>query len=66
MQAAREGMVLLQNDGVLPVAPAAIKTIAVIGPNADILQLGYQSFIEASHCFDPIAGDYAASGLNRM
>lgn len=34
-RAAREGMVLLKNDGLLPLNPAEINTIGVIGPNAD-------------------------------
>jgi beta-glucosidase len=33
-EAADKSMVLLKNDGVLPLAPAKYKTIAVIGPNA--------------------------------
>jgi beta-glucosidase len=34
LKAARESMVLLKNSNTLPLAPAKIKTIAVIGPNA--------------------------------
>ena len=34
-RAARESMVLLKNDGILPLDPARLKTIGVIGPNAD-------------------------------
>ena len=34
LKASREAMVLLKNDGVLPLAPGHYKTIAVIGPNA--------------------------------
>ncbi len=34
-QAARESMVLLKNNGVLPLNKSAIKKIAIIGPNAD-------------------------------
>ncbi|MEQ9002721.1 MAG: glycoside hydrolase family 3 C-terminal domain-containing protein, partial [Pseudomonadales bacterium] len=33
-RAAAEGMVLLKNDGVLPLDPAAIGRVAVLGPNA--------------------------------
>ncbi|HET7101087.1 MAG TPA: glycoside hydrolase family 3 C-terminal domain-containing protein [Terriglobia bacterium] len=36
LRAARESMVLLKNDGVLPLKPG-VKTIAVIGPNAEYL-----------------------------
>ena len=32
---AQESMVLLKNDGILPIDGSKIKTIAVIGPNAD-------------------------------
>ena len=35
LKAAEKSMVLLENDGVLPLNPDKIKTIAVIGPNAD-------------------------------
>ena len=34
-KAAEKSMVLLENDGTLPLDPDTIKTIAVIGPNAD-------------------------------
>lgn len=34
-KAAEKSMVLLENDGVLPLDPEKVKTIAVIGPNAD-------------------------------
>ena len=34
-RAARESMVLLKNDGILPLDPARLKTIGVIGPNAN-------------------------------
>lgn len=35
LKAAENSMVLLENDGTLPLDPATIKTVAVIGPNAD-------------------------------
>lgn len=35
LEAAEKSMVLLKNDGVLPLDPAKVKTVAVIGPNAD-------------------------------
>ena len=35
LKAAEKSMVLLENDGVLPLDPEKIRTIAVIGPNAD-------------------------------
>jgi beta-glucosidase len=35
LKAAEKSMVLLENDGVLPLDPQKIRTIAVIGPNAD-------------------------------
>jgi beta-glucosidase len=41
-QVATEGMVLLVNDGLLPLDPASVtgKTLAVIGPNARMLEMG--------------------------
>ena len=35
LRAAEQSMVLLENDGVLPLNPETVRTIAVIGPNAD-------------------------------
>ena len=35
LKAAEKSMVLLYNDGILPLDPAKVKTVAVIGPNAD-------------------------------
>ncbi|MCL2638923.1 MAG: glycoside hydrolase family 3 C-terminal domain-containing protein [Oscillospiraceae bacterium] len=35
LKTAQNGIVLLKNNGALPLAPSAIKSIAVIGPNAD-------------------------------
>jgi beta-glucosidase len=35
LAAARQSLVLLQNNGLLPLDPAKLKSIAVIGPNAD-------------------------------
>ncbi len=42
LAAARQSLVLLQNNGLLPLDPARVKSIAVIGPNAndDLQQLG--------------------------
>jgi len=45
LKAAREGAVLLKNDGALPFDAAQIKTLAVIGPNAGVVRLGgYSGF----------------------
>lgn len=35
VEAAEKGMVLLKNNGILPLAPDKVRKIAVIGPNAD-------------------------------
>ena len=35
LEAAEKSMVLLENDGILPLDPKTVRTIAVIGPNAD-------------------------------
>jgi beta-glucosidase len=39
-EAARKSVVLLKNDGMLPLRAAALKTLAVIGPNAAHVDLG--------------------------
>ncbi|MBB3062488.1 glycoside hydrolase family 3 N-terminal domain-containing protein [Microbulbifer rhizosphaerae] len=40
LEAARKSLVLLKNDGTLPLDESALKTLAVIGPNAAALRLG--------------------------
>ena len=47
LRAARESIVLLKNDGTLPLAPHRIKTLAVIGPNAAVARLGGYSEVPA-------------------
>jgi beta-glucosidase len=51
LSAARQSLVLLQNDGLLPLDPAKVKAIAVIGPNADddLQQLGDWSLGSPQH-----------------
>ncbi len=45
LETARKGMVLLKNDGTLPLAAGAHKRVAVIGPNAAVTRLGGYSSI---------------------
>ncbi len=40
LETARKAMVLLKNDGILPLTPGAHKRVAVIGPNAAVTRLG--------------------------
>jgi beta-glucosidase len=40
VEVARKSVILLKNDGVLPLHAEALKTLAVIGPNAAVAQLG--------------------------
>ena len=51
LDAARQSLVLLQNDGLLPLDAAKVKTIAVVGPNADddLQQLGDWSLGSPQH-----------------
>ncbi len=58
LQAARQGLVLLQNDGLLPLDPNRLKSIAVVGPNADddMSQLGDWSLGSSQH--PPEAGKH--------
>jgi beta-glucosidase len=54
-----EGTVLLHNDGLLPLDPSAIRSVAVIGPNASQLEAGGGSSEVTPHVrrrvFDAIA-----------
>lgn len=60
LQAAREAMVLLKNDGhVLPFDTAKIKTLAVIGPNAADIHLGGYSAV-------PMQGISVLAGLKEF
>jgi beta-glucosidase len=58
LAAARQSLILLQNNGLLPLDPAQVKSIAVIGPNADddLQQLGDWSLGAVQH--PPEAGKH--------
>jgi beta-glucosidase len=58
LDAARQSLVLLQNDGLLPLDPTRVKSIAVVGPNADddLQQLGDWSLGSSQH--PPEAGKH--------
>jgi len=47
VKAAQESIVLLKNDGTLPLASHRIRTLAVIGPNAGVARLGGYSEVPA-------------------
>jgi len=47
VKAAQESIVLLKNDGTLPLSAHRIKTLAVIGPNAGVARLGGYSEVPA-------------------
>lgn len=47
VRAAEESIVLLKNDGTLPLATHRIRTLAVIGPNAGVPRLGGYSEVPA-------------------
>lgn len=48
LRAARASITLLKNDGMLPLGPS-VKTVAVIGPNADDIQAQYGDWTYFSH-----------------
>jgi beta-glucosidase len=58
LEAARQSLVLLQNNGLLPLDAQALKRIAVVGPNADddLQQLGDWSLGASQH--PPEAGKH--------
>ncbi len=55
LQAARETMVLLKNDGVLPLNRESINSIAVLGPASDKVKLGGYSTVP-SYTVTPLDG----------
>lgn len=57
---AQEAMVLLKNDGILPLAPSALRSVAVIGPCAASIPV-----LEGNYC--GTAGEYItlADGIRR-
>ena len=60
-EVARKSVILLKNDGVLPLHADALKTLAVIGPNAAVAQLGGYSNVP-SHKISVLEGIRAKLG----
>jgi beta-glucosidase len=60
-EAARRSVILLKNDGTLPLHADALKTLAVIGPNAAVAQLGGYSNVPR-HTVSPLDGIKAKLG----
>jgi len=60
-EAARKTTVLLKNDGTLPLHVGAVRTLAVIGPNADAVRLGGYSNVPA-HSVSVLQGIRAKVG----
>jgi beta-glucosidase len=63
-QAAQESMVLIKNDGALPFDKSKLKTIAVIGPNAERGQIqgGGSSGVRPHYQIHPLQGIREAGG----
>ncbi|RXZ68443.1 glycoside hydrolase family 3 C-terminal domain-containing protein [Agromyces albus] len=56
-QLAEESMVLLKNDGILPLDPAAVDSVAVVGADADIAtQGGGSSLVLPTSTISPLQG----------
>ena len=60
LQAAREGIVLLKNNGILPLRPNRLKSLAVVGINASACEFGDYSGVPAS---EPVS---ILEGIKRM
>ncbi|MCD6569910.1 MAG: glycoside hydrolase family 3 C-terminal domain-containing protein [Deltaproteobacteria bacterium] len=55
----RKGLVLLKNDGVLPINRESVRSIAVVGPYADVARLGDDngsSAVTPSYAVTPLQG----------
>ena len=63
-RAATESMVLLTNDGLLPLDRGALRTVAVVGPNADRAQImgGGSASLRAHYVVSPLDALRAALG----
>jgi beta-glucosidase len=63
-RAATESMVLLKNDGVLPIAATEIAHLVIIGPNADRVHImgGGSASLEPEHRTTPLAALQARLG----
>ncbi|HEX7597235.1 MAG TPA: glycoside hydrolase family 3 protein, partial [Polyangia bacterium] len=56
LAAARQSLVLLQNNGLLPLDPAQVRSMAVVGPNADDDQSQLGDWVLGSSQHPPEAG----------
>lgn len=54
LQAARESLVLLKNDGLLPLDKTQIKSLAIIGPNADSRKALWGNYHGTSMCYTTV------------
>lgn len=65
-RAATEGIVLLKNDGVLPLDAAKLRKVAIIGPNAKAARImgGGSAQVNAEYAVTPFDGLRAALGPN--
>lgn len=67
LQGATEGIVLLKNEGgLLPLEPAKVKTVAVIGPNAAVARTGGggSSLVRPKQAIAPLDGIKDRAGAN--
>jgi beta-glucosidase len=64
LKVAQEGIVLLKNDNILPLDKNKLKSIAVIGPNANIARTGGggSSFVSPFYSVSPLEGITKAAG----
>ena len=62
--AAAAGFVLARNDGVLPLAPAGLRTVAILGPNAAVARTlgGGSATVFPTYTVSPLDGLRAALG----
>ncbi len=68
LEAGRKSLVLLKNDGILPLNPATINNLAIIGPSAAVLQIdgSGSAYVTPFYTVTPLQGVQRVIGASRV